>query len=323
MNQSEIAEILGVSQGAVSLVLNNPSTSRVSDSKKRQIIEYLKKDSSMNAAGYKKSWNIGYMIDPQQDIHQNFYQSSLSSIEEEAALSHYNVIVECFRCREPNLLKKGKIDGLIIRSGQAFEYLQDLAGKLPMVLLNCAVPVLCCDVVMPDNRGAMFKAVKYFAGSGRRKIGFLGGAPDYSKFSCNYTERFHGFSEACAYYGLAFIHEIVKLPVKPDHAVCEAVSAILEQWGKLKNPPDALISANHLYGAIAKELWPDVPIIAGDNKQEECYPGKQLITLNQNASCMGRMTVELLLRRIADPARKPVRVNCDVELMCNGKKVPD
>ena len=158
MNQCEIAKKLGISQSAVSLVLRDPTTSRVSAEKKELIIHYLKSNSNANASGCKRTWNIGYLTDPTQNIHSEFFQSSLSGTEEEAARCHYNLVLECVRNTTVNLLRKNKVDGIIVRSGKVLEVLKESSSSLPAVLLNCSTDTLQYDVVMPDNRGGCSKS---------------------------------------------------------------------------------------------------------------------------------------------------------------------
>ena len=121
MNQTEIAKKLGISQSAVSLVLRDSTTTRVSAAKKAEIINLLKGNVNANSAGCKRTWNIGYLTDPTQDIHSGFFQESLRGIEEECTRCYYNLMLECMRGKNINLLGKNKVDGLIVRSGKVFE----------------------------------------------------------------------------------------------------------------------------------------------------------------------------------------------------------
>jgi len=267
----------------------------------------------MNASGKKKTWNIAYVIDPTQDKSNTFIRDSLISIEEVAAKNHYNVLFECFQERELNLMNGNKVDGLIICSGKAYEYLKASLKLLPMVLLNCSEPILVCDTVMPDNTGGMFKAVEYFAKLGHKKIGFLGSAPEYSKYSCNYAERFHGFAMACNYYKVSSVSAMLHLPIKYYSENVDAVYDIYSKWKRMKKAPTAIVSVNHMYGCILRTIDANIPIIAGDNKREIDIIGQKIDMLEQNVQAMGKMAAELLLQRIKEPKRIPVRLNCDMK----------
>ena len=161
MNQREIAKNLGVSQVAVSLVLRNPQTTRVSAEKKSRIIASLRENGFLNSAGMKRSWAAGFITDALQSRNDAFIHEAVCGAEEELCHSYYNVIFEVFRNRELNVFKNRQVDGVIVRSGKALEYLlQKDEQPLPMVLLNCALPGVVSDTVMPDNRAVCSRCAK-------------------------------------------------------------------------------------------------------------------------------------------------------------------
>lgn len=254
MKQKDIANLLGVSQTAVSLVWNNPDTGKVSEEKKRRILSYLRENSYLNYSMEKRTWNVGYIVDGTQDIHNEFYHHSFAGIERQAERYGFSVFLETCTGDELRLLKRGKVDGLIVRSGAAFEKLEKLAGQLPMVLLNCASPLLRCDTVMPDNVGAMYDAVACLLSLGHRRIAFLGASPRISRFSCNYRERTQGFEEACNYFhteleGGEYIRKVMR-QIVPDQGTRQQIGVILKSWLALKKRPTAAVCVNHFYAVM-------------------------------------------------------------------------
>ena len=320
MNQREIAKATGVSQVAVSLVLRDPATLRVSARKKAQIIKLLKENGSMNRIGRKRTWNLGYVTDPLQDIQSDFFQDSIYGIEQVAADNHYNLILECQRNQELNLLRSHKTDGLIIRSGKAFEHLHTLGTPLPIVLLNCSDDLLSCDMVMPDNRGGMFKIMRHLAGINCRRVGFIGCKPDYSLYSCNYKERKEAIADAAAESGMELYLEELILPVGSPESI-QRINAILQKWFDQRSPAlDAIVTVNHFYAAVVHRLRPEITVIAGDNKMEKGFEDSDVTMLVQDSFYMGTLAAELLLKRIAKPEQKHLRINCDMELRQPDKK---
>ena len=198
MTQNEIAEKLGISQSSVSLVLRDPATPRVSEKTKVRIISCLKASRYMTKTGVTRNWNLGYVTDIFQDLHQDFFQESLLGIEKEAARNHYNLITECLRGKSLNLLTNNKADGLIIRSGKAYEILQKNDIAVPVVLLNCTTPIRQCDSVMPDNRSGIYKVIRFLQEQNKKNIVFVSCKPNYSPYSCNYQEREFAFVDACS-----------------------------------------------------------------------------------------------------------------------------
>ena len=311
MNQSEIAKKLGVSQSAVSLVFRNPATTRVSAEKKTLIINCLKSNPGANSAGFRRTWNIGYLTDSTQNIHSGFFQESLRGIEEECSGNYYNLMLECQRGKNISLIRSNKVDGVVVRSGKVYETLLQEETAIPAVLLNCSMDVLKYDVVMPDNRGGMFKIAAYLAEQGIRRCAFLGGNPAYSPYSCNYRERQSAFTDGCNACDLKL--ESVNINAGTSDIVC-AVREAVALWLKSKNPPQAVVTVNHFYSAVIRSLFPEVAVFAGDNKMEAGFEDRSFPMLVQDGFSMGKLAVELLMKRICDPARKLVRVNCDMDL---------
>ncbi len=327
MNQKKIAEALGISQTAVSLVFNNPETTKVSEEKRKKILAYLKKNSYLNHSSEKRTWNIGYVVDATQDIQHRFYHLSIQGIEQRAEQLGYSVFSETYLNGGLNLLQRGRVDGLVVRSGAAFEYLRDMTDRVPMVLLNCAAPQLYCDTVMPDNYGAMFTAVEYLVGLGHRRIAFLGARPDCSPYSCNYAERQRGFMWACAQYHTElesgeYIKKIMR-EIVPDEGTYNRIGQTLKEWMALKKRPTAVVCVNHFYAVMLMHLAleaglsvpGDLSVIGGDNKEETIFDTPPLTTLEQDIPTMGEMAMDLLSRRIADPKRLKIRINCRTELV--------
>ena len=317
MNQSRIAEKLGISQSSVSLVLRNPATPRISEKTKERIIQCLKDSNYMTPSGRIRRWNIGYITDTLQNIHQDFFQESLRGIDGEAARNHYNIIMECLHGRSLDLLSDHKVDGLIVRSGKVYEFLQKNNVTLPVVLLNCASPVTSCDSVMPDNRSGIHKAVGYLHSRGTEKIIFISCKSDYSPYSCNYLEREFYFIEACVSRKIEHSIEYVPAPSMPREKITAQIQKLIRQWQQ--EDPRTIVTVNHYYASLIRQLYPEGKIVAGDNKTEGYAAEQDFPMLIQDAAFMGKTATELLLRRIADPNRQHVRVNCDMDLFIPDK----
>ncbi|MFZ2654354.1 MAG: LacI family DNA-binding transcriptional regulator, partial [Victivallales bacterium] len=73
MNQMEIARKLKISQTTVSLVLNNPSTTKVSQGKRQKIMDMMRKSNYLLKANRGKTWNIGYVLSACINLNNSFY----------------------------------------------------------------------------------------------------------------------------------------------------------------------------------------------------------------------------------------------------------
>ena len=314
MNQRDIAKAVGVSQVAVSLVLRSPQTTRVSAAKKAKIIAALRENGFLNSAGTKRSWAAGFITDEFQSRNDTFIHDAVCGAEEELNKSYYNVIFEVFRNKELNIFKNRQVDGVIVRSGKALEYLLKAKHQLPVVLLNCALPGVNADTVMPDNRGGILTLCQRLIQKGFRRIAFLGASPAYSPYSCNYSERLSAYLEYCVNSDITPLWANIPLPVENAPENIAAAADIISQWESDPNPPDAVITANYLYGALLAHLRPTLAVAAGDNKKSEDLPGVPRFVLEQDSRTMGAFAAELLLQRIANPERKHVRLACEVSL---------
>ncbi|MBE6385525.1 MAG: LacI family transcriptional regulator [Lentisphaerae bacterium] len=314
MNQRDIAKAVGVSQVAVSLVLRSPQTTRVSAAKKAKIIAALRENGFLNSAGTKRSWAAGFITDEFQSRNDTFIHDAVCGAEEELNKSYYNVIFEVFRNKELNIFKNRQVDGVIVRSGKALEYLLKAEHQLPVVLLNCALPGVNADTVMPDNRGGILTLCQRLIQKGFRRIAFLGASPAYSPYSCNYSERLSAYLEYCVNSDITPLWANIPLPVENAPENIAAAAGIISQWESDPHPPDAVITANYLYGALLAHLRPTLAVAAGDNKKSEDLPGVPRFVLEQDSRTMGAFAAELLLQRIANPERKHVRLDCEVSL---------
>lgn len=341
MNQQEIARKLGVSQTAVSLVLNNPETTKVSPEKKALIRRCLKEANYFNAAQLRRTWNIGLAMNVMPfGANSEFYHRFVDGIERATEKEDYSLFVEYFRGDELNIVKRRKVDG-VIGGSQYLEFrhtLPDPAG-IPLVVLNAAEPELRHDTVMPDNFGAMHDAVDHLVKLGHRRIAFLAMlAPDvtliHNPIMMNLTERHEGFQRACRYLGTELDEEdYIRLPRLAGPELGDTVASIageLRHWRRLTRPPTAVVCSNDGYAATllrcaldaGLRVPGDLSIMGVDNKGSNIADGSLLTTIDQNFARMGQLAAELLLKRIQHPDAPVVRLNCQSTLVVRSSTGP-
>jgi DNA-binding LacI/PurR family transcriptional regulator len=338
MNQSEIAEKVGLSQTAVSLVLNNPQTTKVSSAKKQLIREYLQKNSYINQASVRRTWNIGFVLNAFAESTSDFYHRFVEGIEQAADKTGYSFFLEFFRDDEPNIIRKNKVDGIICGSAYlAYFERQKQVPTIPVVLLNTTDLGMKYDSVMPDNAGSMFYAVEHLVALGHERIAFLALLPgENSPFPpgvmANYHERLHGFKSACEHFKIKFDDEnYIQIPrLDKIKNSFEKVNDILKMWRRLKTPPSAVVCSNDGYATYLREcalnmglnLPGDLSIIGIDNKGHSIPGGTLLSTVDQNFCGMGRLAVELLVKRIGDPRGLRSKVCCKSTLIVRDSTGP-
>lgn len=324
MNQSEIAKQVGVSQTAVSMVLNDPDTTKVSKGKKQLITSFLKKSNYLNLSQVRKTWNIGYVMNEYQNSKSAFYHRFIAGIEETVEQNGYSLFVETFRDSIPNIIKRRKVDGII--HSVSFE---NHDCPVPMVLLNRAEHKMRCDTVMPDNFGAIHLAAEHLVALGHRRIAFLALLPADQQVRrelrmINFEERFDAFKRAIKYFETATDDEYIQVPELRDSSGDTAkITEILRQWNSMKKPPTAVICSNDGYATmlfrIALDSGTRIPeelsIVGIDNKEHDIVDGAMLTTVDQNFFKMGQIAAELLIKRINHPDAPLVRVNCESTLI--------
>ncbi len=317
VTQSKIAREVGVSQTTVSFVLSGKEKElSVSEETKELILSKAKelgyfKKKKLNR---KKTGNIGYIIPPRINLSDPYYHRFFVGIEETSKKLGKNVIVETWEKSLPPLLWNNKIDGVILEAGVREEEAMQVLNYVPVVLLNYALDNTICDMVMPDNRGGIRQAVSYLYELGHRRIGFFAlispeglAAPS----SIHVRERLEGYYQALGFYRLPINEEHVYLPPAKVGGVKEIENyahQILKKWKSSANPPTAVITTGDTYGIslikVAISLGIQVPqelsIVGFDNTIACHYISPTLSSIEQSMEEMGRLSVELLEKRIED-----------------------
>lgn len=321
MNQVEIARKLKISQTTVSLVLNNPSTSKVSKEKRQKIMDMMRNSNYLLKAHNGKTWNIGYVLRPNFNIGNSFYNRFFSGIQEGSIEAGYNVIVDNVDIRTSKLIIHRKVDGIILEDKLDIKTLNDLARKIPLVVLNDSIWENICDSVVPDNQGGIIKALDHLIEHGHSKIAFLGMLPPNKRIDGLLKDRKNMFENELSSRGFPINRNFIKTPAIKAISVEETkktISETLVSWMKLSEAPTAVICSSDFNGALllqaAVEKNIKVPeelsVIGTDNTDRCECTCPTLTSIDHNAMEMGRLAVELLLKRISNADRSFVRVSC-------------
>ena len=100
-------------------------------------------------------------------------------------------------------------------------------------------------------------------------------------------------------------------------------------WAAARNllaspvPPTAIFAANDLMaigvlraaGELGRHVPGDLAVVGFDDIELASYTTPPLTTVSQSASEVGRAAVDLLLHRLADPSRPPVRRTLETRLV--------
>ncbi|MFZ2656241.1 MAG: substrate-binding domain-containing protein, partial [Victivallales bacterium] len=236
--------------------------------------------------------------------------------------------------RTSKLIALGKIDGIILEDESNVQSIRDLSRKIPLVLLNCPSAMEnICDAVVPDNRGGIVKALNHLIGHGHSRIAFLGGVPPGRNMDGHLKDRRDSFENEVKSRDLPINHDFIKTPALKAAGMEETekmISETLSFWMNLPERPTAVICYNDLYAALllraAAEKNIRIPerlsVIGTDNTNECEYTSPTLTSIDHNAVEMGRLAIELFLKRISSPGRAYIKTSCDSALIARKSTGP-
>ena len=197
------------------------------------------------------------------------------------------------------------LDALIIRAGSVKVETVEKCLKLqvPVLLSGRTLHVGNVDSVCCDNEAGVELAVKAFAKSGRRRIGYLGGCPELSSES----ERHAGFLASMRARGLR-----PATTARSDYSFEGGYRQGLEILNG-RDRPDAILCGNDamalgVLNAARESLGIKVPeelaIIGFDDIEMAGWPCFNLTTIRNSVEKTVGEIMSLLADRFADPARR-------------------
>ena len=334
VTMKDVADRLGVSINAVSIVLNNKRG--VSEEMR---IKILRAADEMGYIGKKAKFmrtfsraNLCVMMQQMYAGDMSFYSKVLYSVVEVAKSNGFDTLMSFFDdggMAVPNAVAEHRIGGIIVIgkiSDKNIETLQSYG--LPLVLVDHASLLKTVDSILTDNKLGGFTVTKYLLDKGFQRIGYFGDL-DYS---LSIQERFFGFQSAlraCGPAPLPFqkIDDYVRRYSLTDH-VEAAVRAndsrsIAGRLKAMPAMPQAFVCSND-YAAISllaalqslgRRVPEDVSLVGFDNIDicERVTP--KLTTVNVNKETMGKRAVQRIQHLIAHRNSKPENTVMSVELI--------
>jgi LacI family transcriptional regulator len=306
---SDVAARAGVSVSAVSRVLSNAPSSRVSDATRVRIQDAARElDYRPNFAARALKLartNVVALVVP--DLTNAIFSELMRGIEEASSEVDYMVLLARAESVRPasdtiaRLVGEGRVDGVLMQVGDSTpdgDLAAILDGAVPAVLINSRRPGAVGSVILPDEDGARV-AVGHLVALGHRSIGFLNGV----RTSDTADRRGAGFDAAMSAAGLEVDpRHVTRLGYTPRQGR-EAMRRLAEQ----PNRPTAVVVANvnAALGALveARSLGIRVPddlsIVAIHDAwtAENAWP--PLTTVRMPLYELGRASMAAIVERIA------------------------
>ncbi len=319
----DVASLAGVSTATVSYVINN--TRFVAETKREKVMRAMAElqyspNTLARSLRVRHSKTIG-MVVPQ--ISNQSIIDAVQGVETVLQGNGYNLLIsesgDDSHC-EIKLVKVFNamfVDGVIITaSGKQQRLLKDAlsGGGYPTVFLDRSLREIKGDVVTLDNVRSTMEATRLFLERGRRRIALLLGPAQHSTT----RDRIKDYRLAHKDFGLRATPSLIRYG---DYGL-ESGRALSRELLETKKP-DAFFaaSADMTLGAFvevkAKKLRipKDISIIGCHDFAWADVTDPPLTMISQPSSYLGRISAELLLKRIRSPEREfeaiylPTRLN--------------
>jgi LacI family fructose operon transcriptional repressor len=320
----DVASHAGVSTTTVSRVLSGAAAVRpaVRDAVQRAIAELgYRPNLAARRLRQQRASIVGLIV---SDIRNPFF-TEIGRAVEDMAYRHGLRLILC-NSDEDSAKEQAYLDlmadeqacGVILSATPERLRRPSAPAPYPLVLIDRAPerldPAARVDIVQLDNPGAARRLTQHLLDQGHRRIVALVGARSST-----------GQQRRAAYEALMQAQGLVPqvLPLPPT---AQAARAAVLDLLDCADPPEALLASNGLLllGAAqalqqrGRRIPDDVALAGFDNNDWTGLLPPGITVIAQPTQEMGRSAVELLLQRIAEPARAPRRVVLDGQLLVRG-----
>lgn len=303
----DVAREAGTSASTVSRVLTGNTP--VSPEKRRaieQAVERLGFSPSHIARSLRTraTGTISLLIN---DIANPFYSALARGVESEALQHGYSLIL-CNTDDDPDqerqyleVLRNKQVDGIIFGpTGHNLDFIESLARRIPLVLVDRWLRDVPATCVLADNNGGACEAVRHMIAQGHTRIGVVRWEPDIVTIA----ERFAGYQRA--------MHE-ASLPTPADLTLSvprsqpEAISEAVFDWLQSARPTAVFALNNQLGMGTLRAIResdltiPDqIALLVYDDLDFFELTRPSITAVAQPAFAMGQRAMQYLAARMLD-----------------------
>ncbi|WP_378784969.1 LacI family DNA-binding transcriptional regulator [Nonomuraea fastidiosa] len=314
----DVASAAGVALKTVSRVVNGePGVHPATAERVRAAIERLgySRNESARVLRRGRTATIGLVI---EDVADPFY-SGLSRAVEDVVIEHGCLLLSGSSGEEPGRERElvetfcaRRVDGLIVvPAGDDHTYLRpELEAGTPVVFADRPPGAgLDVDTVLADNAGGARLAVRHLMAHGHRRIAFLGDDP--AIFTA--AERRRGYRDE-----LGGLYDERLVAMRPPSL--EAIRTDLERMLALDDPPTALFTGNGRYTVTTLRALERrrIALVGFDDFELADLLDPGVTVVAQDPAWMGRVSAELLFRRLGGDTGRSEHVELPVRLIVRG-----
>ena len=313
--QADVARAAGVSQTAVSYILNGKLQTTISDATRQRVLAVIDElgyvpDLTARSLRSRRTMTIGAII---PDITNPFFPEFVRGIQDVAQTGSYDVITyntDGQRARELNAVdaaRRGRVDGLIMSTYQltSGDLGPTIAQSVPMVILgepdDLPMPADAPfdRVYVPGDDGA-FSVTGHLVAQGHRRIAAIVG----SQHLANGEQRVAGYRRALAEHGITAVEALLRWGDWSESSGFARMNELLAL--PLGERPTAVFAANDLMAvgamlackATGLRIPEDIAIAGYDNVAFAHLVMPPLTTLDQHPRQIGNAAARLLLERL-------------------------
>src|SRR2546421_5478943 len=315
-----LAEHLGLSKTAVSLVINRVPAARSIPQRTQELIRTAARELNYRpnhlarSLRQQRSYTIGVVV---PEISEGYAALVMSGIENHLLQEGYFYFVVSHRHRQdlieeyPLLLQQRAVEGLIAVDTAFTEGVQ-----VPLVAVSGHRDVPGVTNIILNHALAATLALEHLTKLGHRKMAFIKG----QEFSSDTAVRWDSVREAAQALGIQ-IKECLVVQLEGESSSPELGYQVTKKLLASGEPFTGLFAFNDIsaIGAVqalreaGRRVPEDVSVVGFDDIQSAAFQNPALTTVRQPLREMGVIAAETLLPRITVPPNAPYRKEIVVE----------
>ncbi len=330
----DIAKASGVSISTVSRILNKDSSRKSSDETCKRVIqvarelgyisEYQNKAQQLSADSGQSSYSIGCILTSDYESFVSpFFSTLLAGIQNELTrvggeLAYHFFVTNIKDPGFPQFLDTSKLDCAIMLGRTSIKNITLLRERIPNLVYAGVNDIgNDFDEVLCDAHAGAIDAVRYLAGLGHKRIGFLG--PTLQKDQVFNEHRYRGYKDAMSDCELEIDQDYVMDTLLTSADGYESMGAMI----KRKKVPTAVFCANDTVALGAMRalsendisIPEDISIVGFDNIDTASYVKPALTTIAVPTKELGRLAVKIMLDKLESGREYAVRLTLPFKLI--------